>query len=111
MAKRPRHPEVDQEHTTATKPKNQILAASLESLDDLAVQFGCDLLGIERTRDPGIGDLDQLEPTPDECRLQARANRLDLRQLGHGASVARGPRYASVSRMTPPVLGLSSVSS
>lgn len=111
MAKRPRHPEVNQEHPTATKPENQILAASLEGLDDLSVQLGRHLLGIERTRDPGIGDLDPLEPSPDECRLQARANRLDLWQLGHGASVARCQRYASVSRMTPPVLGLSSVSS
>jgi hypothetical protein len=57
-------------------------------LDDLVVKLGCNLLWIKRTRDPGIGDLDPLEPSPDECRLQARANRLDLWQLGHGASVA-----------------------
>jgi hypothetical protein len=79
---------VDQEYPTATKPKNQILAASLDGLDDLVVKLGGNLLWIKRTRDPGIGDLDPLEPSADECRLQTRANRLDLWQLGHGASVA-----------------------
>lgn len=88
MPQRPRHPEVDQEYTAASKSKNQILAASLEGLNDLAVQFRRDLVGIERTCNPGIGDLDSLEPAPDERRLQARANRLDLWQLRHGASVA-----------------------
>jgi hypothetical protein len=78
---------VDQEYTAASKPKNQILATSLEGLNDLAVQLGCDLVWIERPRDPGIGDLDSLEPTPDERRFQAHANRLDFRQLRHGASV------------------------
>jgi hypothetical protein len=78
---------VDQEYTTASKPKNQILAASLESLNDLAVELGRDLVGIERTRDPGIGDLDSLEPPPHDRRLQARANRFDFGELRHGASV------------------------
>src|ERR687895_1261413 len=89
VTKRPRHSEVDQEYTTGTKPNNQILAASLEGLDDLSVQLGRDLVGIERPRQPRIGDLDPLEPPPQECRLEARANRLDLGQLGHGGSVAR----------------------
>src|ERR671910_623505 len=34
VPQRPRHPEVDQEYTTATKPKNQILAASLLQAHD-----------------------------------------------------------------------------
>jgi hypothetical protein len=58
------------------------------------VQLSCDLLGIKRTRNPGIGDLDPLQPSPDECRLQARANCFDLWQLGHGASVAWGTLVA-----------------
>jgi hypothetical protein len=89
MAKRPRHPEVDQEYTTASKPKNQILAASLEGLNDLAVEFGGDLRGIEWPRQPRIADLDALESPPDECRLEARANRLHLGQFRHGESLAR----------------------
>ena len=89
MAKRPRHPEVDQEYTTAAKPKNQILAASFERLNDLAAQLSGDLLGIEWPRQPRIGDLNALELPPDECRLEARANRLDLGQLRHGGSLAR----------------------
>jgi hypothetical protein len=83
---------VDQENSTATKPKNQILAASLDGVDDLALELNGDLVRIERPRDPGIGDLDLLEAPPHERRLQARANRLDLGQLRHGASLAARQR-------------------
>ena len=79
---------MNQEYTTASKPKNQILAASLQGLDDLSVELGGDLVGIERPSDPGIGDLDSLEASSDDHPLEARANRLDLGELRHGASVA-----------------------
>jgi hypothetical protein len=83
---------VDQENTTATKPKNQILAAPFDGVDDLPLELDGDLVRIERPRDPGIGDLHMLEPPPHERRLQARANRLDLRKLGHEASLAARQR-------------------
>jgi hypothetical protein len=79
---------VDEENATATKPKNQILAASLDGIDDLALELEGNLIGIERPRDPGISDLHALEPPPDERRLQGRANCLDLGKLRHAASVA-----------------------
>jgi hypothetical protein len=79
---------VDEENATATKPKNQILAASLDGIDDLALELEGDFIGIERPRDPGIRDLYALEPPPDERRLQGRAHRLDLRELRHATSVA-----------------------
>ena len=88
MPQRPRHPEVDQEYTTASKPKNQILATSLERLDDLSVKLGGDLVGIEWPSDPGIGNLNSFEASSDDRGLEARANRLDLGELRHGASVA-----------------------
>jgi hypothetical protein len=83
---------VNQENATATKPKNQILAASLDGVDDLALELEGDLIGIERPRDSGIRDLHALEPPPDERRLQGRANCLDLGELRHAASVAALPR-------------------
>jgi hypothetical protein len=92
VEQRPRHPEVDQENATATKPKNQILAAPFDGVDDLALKLDGDLVRIERPRDPRIGDLDTLEPPPHERRLQARANRLDLGELRHGASLAASQR-------------------
>jgi hypothetical protein len=83
---------VDQENPAATKPKNQILATPFDGVDDLALELDGDLVRIERSRDPGIGDLHALEPPPDERRLQARANCLDLRKLGHAASLAARQR-------------------
>src|SRR5215207_1154195 len=71
VSHRPRHAEVDQEHTTGFEPNNQILAAWLD--------------GPRRAR---IEDLDTVEPPADEDGLEANSNRLDLGQLGHGASLA-----------------------
>jgi hypothetical protein len=79
---------VDQENATATKPKKQILAASLDGVDGLTLKLEGDLVGIEWPRDPGIRDFHALEPPPDERRLQGRANRFDLGELRHVASVA-----------------------
>jgi hypothetical protein len=83
---------VDQENATATKPNNQILAAPFDGVDDLALELDGDLVGIKRPRDPGIGDLHSLELPTHERRLQARANGLDLGELGHGASLAARKR-------------------
>jgi hypothetical protein len=84
----PRHPEVDQEHTTTLEPNNQILAATIDSLDALALERGRHLGRIERTRQPLVGDLDADEATADEVRREPPPDRLDLRQLGHPRSLA-----------------------
>ena len=94
MTKAPRHPEVNQETATALEPKNQILAATIERLDPLADELRLDEPGILGPRESRVGDLHRLESPPDDHWLEPAANRLDLGQLGHPASVAvacRGP--------------------
>jgi hypothetical protein len=75
----PRHPEVNEQRTTATKPHNQILAAPLEGLDALAFEPGDYIVGRKRARQPRIEHADSREPAPDEQRLEASSDRLDLR--------------------------------
>ena|SRR5438445_12487700 len=84
----PRHPEVNQENATTLEPNNQILAASLNGGDALALQLGRDLERLERPHQPRVEDLDALESPPHERGLELASDRLDLGQLGHGSSVA-----------------------
>jgi hypothetical protein len=79
VQKCPRHPEVNQENTTALEPNNQILAASLERRDTLAGELGRHLGRIFGSRQARVFDVDVLEPAADEHRLEAAADRLDLR--------------------------------
>jgi hypothetical protein len=79
---------VDQQHTTGLESNNQILAASLEGRDGLSFQLRRDLAWLDRSGHARIEDLDTVEPPTDDEGLEARANRLDLGQLGHGASLA-----------------------
>ena len=88
VSHRPRHAEVDQEHTIRFEPDNQILAASLDGRDSLSLQLGRDLAWLDGPRHARIEDLDTVEPPADEDGLEANSNRLDLGQLGHGASLA-----------------------
>jgi hypothetical protein len=81
---------VNQERPSRTKPNNQILAPPLDGRDDLALELGRHLVGIEGARQPRVGDFDAIEPPAHEFRLEARANRLDLGELGHRASLALG---------------------
>ncbi len=83
MPKAPRHPEVNQEHSTALEPKNQILAAALDGGDAFSLELGRDLQRIMWTGEAEVVDLDMVEAAPDELRLEPDADRLDLRQLGH----------------------------
>ena len=83
----PSHPEVDQENPTRFEPNNQILSATLERLDPLPCELGGDLPRIEGRVSAGL-DLHSLEGATDEMRLEADPDRLDLRQLRHGRSVA-----------------------
>src|SRR5438046_1670790 len=57
-------------------------------MNDLPLQFAGDVVRRERTREPRVRDLDSLEPPPLEHGSETPANRLDLGQLGHGATVA-----------------------
>jgi hypothetical protein len=107
VPKASRHPEVDQERATAVEPKNQILAAPLDGGDGLALELGSDLERLERADEPRVEDVDVLEAPPDERGLELAANRLDLGQLGHTASVATSS--GSRSRVTPPGLAHAAV--
>jgi hypothetical protein len=88
VEKRPRHPEVHQERTTRLEPDNQILAATIDQGDPLAVELSRHLERLERTRQPRIVDSDVLEDPALEHRRKPPADGLDLGQLGHGRTVA-----------------------
>src|SRR6478609_5983855 len=108
----PRHPEVDQENTSALEPNNQILAAPLDCRDVLSLQLGRHLGGLVRAHETPVIDAHPLEAAADERGLELPADALDLRQLRHTASVVglrsatgrpRAPRWAALeSRATAP---------
>jgi hypothetical protein len=82
---------VNQEYTTRLEPKNQILAAPVDGLDNLALELGGDLPRLDRPGDARVEDLDSLESSTREYRLQASPDRLDLGELRHAASLAARP--------------------
>ncbi len=84
MAKTPRHPEVNQQSTTAFESDNQILAATFQGRHPLAFELGGDRVGLVGPHEPRIADLDTLEHPPLERGHESAAYRLDLGQLGHG---------------------------
>jgi hypothetical protein len=79
---------VNQENPTRFEPNNQILPASLQGGDRLALELGGDLPRIVGARESRVRDLDAVEGPADQMRLESRPDRLDLWQLGHAASVA-----------------------
>jgi hypothetical protein len=81
----PRHPEVNQKNATALEPDNQILAATLDRRDQLPFQLGRHLGGLVWADEARIVDAHPLEAPTYECRLQLKADRLDLRELRHTA--------------------------
>jgi hypothetical protein len=83
---------VNQENPTSFEPNNQILAAPLQCGDSFAFELGGDLARILGPGQARVGDRDAFERSADEVRLEPGADRLDLWQLGHGASVATRPR-------------------
>src|SRR5512134_3862949 len=95
VSQRPRHSEVNQEYPTGLESNNQILAAPLDGGDGLALELGRDLLRLGRARGAWVEDVDALEAPADEHRLEVSADRLNLGQLGHGASLAVPFRGAS----------------
>src|ERR671922_39062 len=90
MPKAPRHPEVNQETPTALEPKNQILAPAVQRRHALPEELGCYHERILGSRQAWIVDVDALEASADDRRLETRANRLDLGQFGHARSLASG---------------------
>ena len=98
QAQAPRHPEVNQENPTRFEPNNQILAAALQGGDSLAFELGRDLARIVGPGQAGSEISTRSKRAPDEVRLEPGADRLDLWQLGHAASVATRLRPRSASR-------------
>ena len=91
VPKRPRHPEVNQQSPPRLEPNNQILAAPIDGSDPLTLELSRDLIGIERTRQPRVRDLDPLERSPLEDGREPPPDALDLGQLGHGNTLASRP--------------------
>src|SRR5712691_3523231 len=83
-----RHPEVNQERTTAFEPHNQILAAPIERRYALAFELGRDLQRFVGPHEPVVVDLDALEGASDESRLEPESDAFDLGQLWHRSSLA-----------------------
>src|ERR1041384_5905136 len=77
------HPEVNQEHTTAFKPNNQILAASIESSDPLSLQLGGHSGGVIGPREARVEYLHTLEAAADQLGLEPCPDGLDLGKLRH----------------------------
>jgi hypothetical protein len=69
---------VNQERASRFEPNNQILAATIDQRDALAVELVCHREWVERSREPRIGDPDLLEDPALEHRRQSSANGLDL---------------------------------
>src|SRR5918993_854063 len=84
----PSHSEVNQERPTRFEPKNQILAAPLQTLDDLARQLGGDPQWVEGTHEPAVVDIDLLKASSHNRWFEATADGLHPRQLGHPATLA-----------------------
>jgi hypothetical protein len=70
---------MDEEVPPAFELDNQILAATAEPTDSLALELVCDQLGRLGPGESGIGDLDLLERPAHEARLEAAPDRLHLR--------------------------------
>jgi hypothetical protein len=74
---------VNQEHTTAFEPNNQIFAATLEAGDALTLESLGDRAWVVRPRQAPVADHGVLNPPSDDERFELPANRLDLGKLGH----------------------------
>jgi hypothetical protein len=79
---------VNQESPTRLEPNNQILAAPVDGGDALALELAGDLIGIERSCQPPVEDLDALEAPTFEKRDELPAHALDLRKLRHASAAS-----------------------
>ncbi|MDX6488817.1 MAG: hypothetical protein QOK13_1432 [Gaiellaceae bacterium] len=78
VSEAPRHPEVNQENTTALEPKNQILAAPIDLGDALTLQLGRHRDRLEGTHESRVVDLHVVEPPTDQYGLELSPDSLDL---------------------------------
>jgi hypothetical protein len=69
---------VNQEHTTALEPKNQIFAAATDLGYSFSFEFGGYGGRIEGSSEPRVGNVDVVEATAAQMRLQLHSDRLDL---------------------------------
>jgi hypothetical protein len=83
VSQTPRHPEVNQQSPSRFEPNDQILAPALERRDSLTFQFGRNGNRLERPYKARIVNVDVVEPSADEVRLQLKADRFDLWELRH----------------------------
>src|SRR3954452_23989518 len=88
---RPRHPEENQKRKTRLEPNNQILAATIDQRDALAVEPVRELERGERAGTPRGGDSNILEGPALEDGRKLSTDGLDLGQLGHRRTVAAAP--------------------
>ena len=105
------HAQMREQRAAALEADDQVLAAPLDGGDALALELGRDLARVVRRGQPVVADLDLLEPSPLEDGRKPGANRLDLGQLRHAASVVTAAFTGTVPvRSTPatrPLQGLS----
>ena len=88
---------MNQESPSRLEPNNQILAAPVDGDDTLALELSSDDVGIERTCQPRVRDLDPLEPPPLEDGRETAPDALDLGQLRHANTLAV-PRATAATR-------------
>ena len=87
VTKRTRHTEVNEQNAIGFEPDNQILAATLDRRDPLALELRRHLGRLVGSYEPRIVNLDPLEATARQHGLELSANGLDLGQLGHAAAL------------------------
>ena len=90
------HAEMDEEAEAALEPEQQVLAATLDREDAIALELLRDLEEVVRPREPRVEDLDARERAALEPRRELRPDGLHLRELGHG-SVAPSRRRRSAA--------------
>src|SRR5918994_3411629 len=86
---------MDEEVAPALERENQIFSAPANVGNSLARESVGHGFGWIGTRQSCVGDLDVLDPASGERRCQARADRFDFGQLGHGALPAPQARTSS----------------
>ena len=79
----PRHPEVNEKNETGVESNNQILAASLDRVDPLALELSLDQARVDRACQTLVEDPNGAEGPAGEDRRQLSPHRLDLGQFRH----------------------------